>query len=115
MGRFDQRQGFLMSAIVHLMIMMALINRVTSREKAKDPVTSLGPVKEHIFMPSRELLRQLAPPPAHRKPAPAPTPPPAQARPKDRISIGPPSIDRAKVLELRRGGDPTNEPKGEPE
>ena len=114
MGRFDQRQGFLMSAIVHLMIMMALINRVTSREKAKDPVTSLGPVKEHIFMPSRELLRQLAPPPAHRTPAPAPTPPPAQARPKDRISIGPPSTDRAKVLELRREDDLTKVPKGKP-
>jgi protein TonB len=114
MGRFDQRQGFLMSAIVHLMIMMALINRVTSREKAKDPVTSLGPVKEHIFMPSRELLRQLAPPPAHRTPAPVPTPPPAQARPKDRISIGPPSTDRAKVLELRREDDLTKVPKGKP-
>src|SRR2546426_2764786 len=114
MGRLDQRQGFLMSAIVHLMIMMALINRVATREKAKDPVASLGPVKEHIFMPSRELLRQLAPPPAHRTPAPAPTPPPAQARPKDRISIGPPSTDRAKVLELRREDDLTKEPKGKP-
>ncbi|PYQ09079.1 MAG: hypothetical protein DMF83_04840 [Acidobacteria bacterium] len=114
MGRFDQRQGFLMSAIVHLMIMMALINRVTNREKVKDPVASVGPVKEHIFMPSRELLRQLAPPPAHRTPAPAPTPPPVQARPKDRISIGPPSTDRAKVLELRREDDLTKVPKGKP-
>jgi protein TonB len=87
---------------------------VTSREKAKDPAMSLGPVKEHIFMPSRELLRQLAPPPAHRTPAPAPTPPPAQARPKDRISIGPPSTDRAKVLELRREDDLTKVPKGKP-
>jgi protein TonB len=114
MGRFDQRQGFLMSAIVHLMIMMALINRLATREKAKDPVASLGPVKEHIFLPSRELLRQLAPPPAHRTPVPAPTPPPAQARPKDRISIGPPSTDRAKVLELRREDDLTKAPKGKP-
>ena len=114
MGRFDQRQGFLMSAIVHLMIMMALINRVATREKAKEPTASLGPVKEHIFMPSRELLRQLAPPPAHRTPAPAPTPPPAQTRPKDRISVGPPSTDRAKVLELRREDDLTKVPKGRP-
>jgi protein TonB len=113
-GRFDQRQGFLMSAIVHLMLMMALINRVASREKAKDPVASLGPVKEHIFMPSRELLRQLAPPPAHRTPAPTPTPPPPQARAKDRISIGPPSLDRAKVLELRQEDDLTKVPKGKP-
>ncbi|HEV8309756.1 MAG TPA: hypothetical protein VGW35_19005, partial [Methylomirabilota bacterium] len=114
MGRFDQRQGFLMSAIVHLMIMMALINRVATREKAKDSTASFGPVKEHIFMPSRELLRQLAPPPAHRSPAPVPTPPALQARPKDRISIGPPSADRAKVLELRREDDLTKVPKGKP-
>jgi protein TonB len=114
MGRFDQRQGFLMSAIVHLMIMMALINRLATREKAKEPMARLGPVKEHIFLPSRELLRQLAPPPARRTPAPAPTPPPAQARPKDRISIGPPSTDRAKVLELRREDDLTKVPKGNP-
>jgi TonB family protein len=113
-GRFDQRQGFLMSAIVHLMIMMALINRVATREKAKEPAASLGPVKEHIFMPSRELLRQLAPPPAHRTPAPAPTPAPPQARAKDRVSIGPPSTDRAKVLELRREDDLTKVPKGKP-
>jgi len=112
MGRFDQRQGFLMSAIVHLMIMMALINRVATREKAKDQTASLGPVKEHIFMPSRELLRQLAPPPAHRTPA--PTPPLPQARAQDRISIGPPSTDRAKVLELRREDDLTKVPKGKP-
>ena len=103
-----------MSAIVHLMIMMALINRLATRDKAKDPVASLGPVKEHIFLPSRELLRQLAPPPAHRTPAPAPTPAPPQARAKDRISIGPPSTDRAKVLELRREDDLTKVPKGKP-
>ena len=114
MGRFDQRQGFLMSAIVHLMIMMALINRVTSQQKAKDQTTPLGPVKEHIFLPSRELLRQLAPPPARRTPAPTPTPPPAEARAKDRISIGPPSTERAKVLELRREDDLTKVPKGKP-
>ena len=116
MGRFDQRQGFLMSAIVHLMLMMALINRVTSHSKAKDPTTAVGPVKEHIFLPSRELLRQLAPPSARRAPAPTPkpTPAPAQARAKDRISIGPPSTQRAKVLELRREDDLTKVPKGKP-
>lgn len=114
MGRFDQRQGFLMSAIVHLMIMMALINRVAGRPKAKDQPQNLGQVKEHIFMPSKELLRQLAPPPARRVPAPRPTPPPAEARAKDRISIGPPSTERAKVLELRREDDLTKVPKGKP-
>jgi TonB family protein len=114
MGRFDQRQGFLMSAIVHLMIMMALINRVTGRPKPAAQTEGLPPVKERIFMPSRELLRQLAPPSARRTPTPTPTPPPAQARPRDRISIGPPSMDRAKVLELRREDDLTKVPKGRP-
>jgi protein TonB len=113
-GRFDQRQGFLVSSIVHLMLMMALINRLTSHPKAKDQTSALGPVKEHIFLPSRELLRQLAPPPARRSPAPVPTPPPAQARAKDRISIGPPSTERPKVLELRREDDLTKVPKGKP-
>jgi periplasmic protein TonB len=113
-GRFDQRQGFLMSAIVHLMIMMALINRVAGRPKADDKPANFGQVKEHIFMPSKELLRQLAPPPARRVSAPTPTPPPAQARAKDRISIGPPSTERAKVLELRREDDLTKVPKGKP-
>jgi len=114
-GRFDQRQGFLISSIVHLMLMMALINRVTSHPKAKDQTAALGPVKEHIFLPSRELLRQLAPPSARRAPAPAPTPtPPPQARVKNRISIGPPSLDRAKVIELRREDDLTKVPKGKP-
>ena len=87
MGRFDQRQGFLISSIVHLMLMMALINRVTSHPKAKDQATPLGPVKEHIFLPSRELLKQLAPPPARRAPAPVRLPwnancsaPPARRR-----------------------------------
>jgi len=114
-GRFDQRQGFLMSAIVHLMIMMALINRATGLPKAKEQVASVGPVKEHIFLPSRELLRQLAPPPARPTPAvPAPTPPP-QARTRDRISIGPPSTERAKELILRRDEDLMTAPKGRPQ
>jgi len=113
-GRFDQRQGFLMSAIVHLMIMMALINRVAGRPKADDKPANFGQVKEHIFMPSKELLRQLAPPPARRAPTPMPTPPPAQARAKDRISVGAPSTERAKVLELRREDDLTKVPKGKP-
>jgi protein TonB len=114
-SRFDQRQGFLMSAIVHLMIMMALINRATGeRPKAAVPSEPL-PVRERIFLPSKEILRQLAPPPARpTQPAPVPTPPP-QAPAKDRISVGPPSTERAKVLELRREDDLTQAPKGRPD
>jgi hypothetical protein len=113
LSRFDQRQGFLMSAVVHLMIMMALINRSTGQPK---PVASSElPVKERIFLPSKEVLRQLAPPAARPvRPVPAPTPVP-QARQKDRISVGPPSTERAKVLELRREDDLTQVPKGKPD
>src|SRR5215813_5600644 len=114
MGRFDQRQGFLMSAIVHLMIMMALITRVEGK-KAKAVSDSELPVKERIFLPPASVLRQLAPPPARpTTPAPRPTPPPAEAKAKDRISVGAPSLDRAKVLELRREDDLTKVPKGKP-
>jgi periplasmic protein TonB len=115
-SRFDQRQGFLMSAIVHLMIMMALINRAAGgRPKPAVPPESL-PVRERIFLPSKEVLRQLAPPPATpRSPAPVPTPAPPQPRTKDRISVGPPSTERAKVLELRREDDLTKAPQGKPD
>ena len=115
MGRFDQRQGFLMSAIVHLMIMMALINRAENwRPKQVAPEPAL-PVRERIFLPPKEVLRRLAPLPARPatpKLAPRPTPPPPQPRAKDRISIGPPSAERAKVIELRREDDLTKAPKG---
>jgi len=116
-SRFDQRQGFLMSAIVHLMIMMALINRATGGgPKPAVPSESPFPVRERIFLPSKEILRQLAPPPARpSRPAPIPTPAPVQPRTKDRISVGPPSTERAKVLELRREDDLTQAPKGKPD
>jgi len=118
MGRFDQRQGFLMSAIVHLMIMMALINRAQGwRPKQAAPEPAL-PVRERIFLPPKEVLRRLAPLPARPAPAvpaPRPTPPPPQSRAKDRISIGQPSSERAKVLELRREDDLTKAPKGKPD
>jgi TonB family protein len=113
-SRFDQRQGFLMSAIVHLMIMMALINRAQGGRPKPVVQEDALPVRERIFLPSKEVLRQLAPPPARRAtPAPVPTPPPPRA--KDRISIGPPSSERAKVLELRREDDLTQAPKGRPD
>jgi len=113
-SRFDQRQGFLMSAIVHLMIMKALINRAQGGRPKPVAREDALPVRERIFLPSKEVLRQLAPPPARRAtPGPVPTPPAARA--KDRISIGPPSSERAKVLELRREDDLTQAPKGRPD
>jgi TonB family protein len=72
-----------------------------------------------VLLPPPEVLRQILPPPsrppqaqARPAPAPVPTPPPASA--KDRISIGPPSTERAKELLLRREDDLTKTPKGTP-
>ncbi len=70
------------------------------------------------MLPPPEVLRQVLPPPsrpveAQPRPVPPPTPPPAEA--KDRISVGPPSAERAKgPLVLRREDDLTKVPKGSP-
>ncbi len=115
--RFNQRQGFLVSGILHLTILMILISRPPSptRPDAIDPSTLER--KDVVFMPTAETLRQMLPPSARRPPvprptpAPAPTPPAAQA--KDRISVGPPSDVRQKQMILRREDDLTKVPKGE--
>lgn len=66
-------------------------------------------VRERVFLPPAERLHRIVP----RSPAPAPTPPPQPREAKDRVSIGAPSILRAKgPLELRREDDLTNQPKG---
>jgi TonB family protein len=114
---FNQRQGFLVSAIVHLLIMMVLVSRPAPR-KAAPETESLSPKerRQAVFLPPPEVLKQLVPMPAPRPtpvvPRPAPTPPPAG---KDRISIGPPSSERAKgPLLLRKEDDLTKVPKGQP-
>ena len=117
MERFDQRQGFLISALVHLVILMSLAGRPPGPSSTVAPVrpASEPPAGRMVFLPPAETLRQLAPPPAARpaepKP-PVPTPPPAE-RQKDKISIGAPSPERAKgPLLLRREDDLTAVPKG---
>jgi TonB family protein len=120
--RFDQRQGFLVSATLHLTLLMLLIAyRPLPRPPDEiDPGTLER--KDIVFLPPPALLRQLVPtpPPGARPPAiPAPTPPPAQAPPaaapkKDRISVGPPSDVRMKgPMILRREDDLTQVPKGQ--
>jgi TonB family protein len=119
--RFDQRQGFLVSAILHLTLLMVLIaHPLTSRKPDEIDLSKLER-KDLVFMPPAALLRQLAPklpPGARPRPIPAPTPPPAQDQPKpqtkDRISVGPPTDLRSKgPMILRREDDLTKVPKGQ--
>jgi protein TonB len=115
--RFNQRQGFLVSAILHLTILMILISSPPKpwNPQAFDPKSLER--KDVVFLPPAAMLREMLPParrPAAERPTPAPvpTPPPAQA--KDRISVGPPSDVRQKgPMILRREDDLTKAPKGE--
>jgi protein TonB len=120
--RFDQRQGFLVSATIHLTLLMLLIAwRPSPRKPDEIDLNSLER-KDLVFMPPAAVLRQLAPalpPGARPRPAPAPTPPSARPTPppaqkKDRISVGPPSDVRLKgPMILRREDDLTKAPKGQ--
>jgi protein TonB len=122
--RFDQRQGFLVSAILHLTLLMLLIAyRPAPRKPAEIDLNTLER-KDIVFLPPPAVLRRLlpVPPPAARSQAvPAPTPPPALAAPpvpvpqkKDRISVGPPSDVRMKgPMILRREDDLTKVPQGQ--
>jgi periplasmic protein TonB len=115
--RFDQRQGFLISALVHSAIVMVLASRPDLLARKAPVSTPAAPeVSRRVFMPPPEVLRQLAPrpvpPPAAARPAPTPPPP---ERGKDRISIGAPSPFRQKEpLVLRRDDDLTKVAKGLP-
>jgi protein TonB len=115
--RFNQRQGFLVSAILHLTILMILISRPPSALRNPDEVDPRTLERREVVLLSPSQLRQLLPQPRRPAapvptPAPAPTPAPSQA--KDRISVGPPSEVRQKgPMILRREDDLTKAPKGE--
>lgn len=108
--RLDRRQGFLISATIHLMI-LTLLAYGTEKATRPAPVPSPSPrvaEKRDTFMvPPATVRRLLRPQPVPV--APAPPPPPHG---KDRISIGPPSTERARQLELKRDQDLTNQPAG---
>ncbi|HXK10332.1 MAG TPA: TonB family protein [Vicinamibacteria bacterium] len=122
MHRFDQRQGFLVSAILHLTLLMILIAhpQLVARKPA-DIEPNAFEKKDLVFLPPAAVLKKLMPMPppgARPRPVPAPTPLPAQPAPpsqtKDRISVGPPSDLRLKgPMILRREDDLTKVPKGE--
>lgn len=104
--RLDRRQGFLISATVHLMLLSLLVKHV----ERTGPV-EVGPTPP----PAAEAVRRVRLlPPAflQRLPPPPPPPPAAVQRGKDRVSIGPPSTERARVLELQRNQELTSQPAG---
>lgn len=119
MTRHDQRQGFLISTVVHMVILTALWSHPPSMTRARRPVPPAEParVTQRVFLPPPALLRQYLPdPPPAARPRPQATPPPAEPKAKDRISIGPPSEERSKgPLLLRREDDLTAVPKGRPD
>lgn len=112
MGRLDQRQGFLVSAIVHLAILMALASRpAPPREVATpSPPPSPAPPRIALIAPDPEVLRDLARP---RPAVPTPPPPPPPEGTKDRMSVGAPSDARQERLVLKRDED-LAVPKGTP-
>ena len=117
MQRINQRQGFLVSAVIHLTLLMMLLSMEPSPKSPTDLDASELEKRQVVFMPPPSVLRQLAPPvPPAARPGPVPTPTPASADPakKDRISVGPPSDLRAKgPMILRREDDLTKAPRGE--
>ncbi len=118
MRPLNQRQGFLVSAIVHLTLLMLLLSRPPA-EKSK-PIQDQPPSERmaRVFVPPAETLRQVLPPTALRhapRPAPTPPPPPPPSA-KDRISIGPPiPLQQKGPLILHPDDDFTKAPKGRPD
>jgi protein TonB len=115
--RVSQRQGFLVSAAIHLTLLMMLLAQPPTSPRDEIETSELER-REIVFLPPPETLRQLVPtPPPSARPRPAPTPTPASpdAEKKDRISVGPPSELRSKgPIILRRDQDLTKVPKGQP-
>jgi TonB family protein len=96
--RFDQRQGFLVSAAVHITLLMILIAHPPAPKRPDEIDPSTLEKRDLVFMPPASVIRQLAPKAAIPKPIPPPqaaaplarpTPPPPDASGKDRISVGP--------------------------
>jgi hypothetical protein len=116
--RFNQRQGFLISATVHLVLMTLLTSREIRAPRKETATQDAKPRVARVMLPPREVLRQLLPPKLQPQPQP-PTAPPAPVPPrpetKDRISVGAPSEERAKRLLLRPEDDLTAVAKGRPQ
>jgi TonB family protein len=117
--RVNQRQGFLVSAVIHLTLLMILLTQPPSTRTSEELTPEELERKNTVFLPPAEVLRQLAPtPPPAARPRPAPTPAPQapEAAKKDRISVGPPTALRSEgPIILHRDDDLTRVPKGRPD
>jgi len=58
---FNQRQGFLVSAVIHLALLMMLVNAAPALRRPTPLDPSTLERKELVFLPPPALLRQLAP------------------------------------------------------
>src|SRR6266511_3969359 len=100
--RINQRQGFLVSAILHLTILMILVSHPPIPRRGPEKIDpSTIERKELVSLPPPAVLRQLVPRPIPRRPAtpapaPAPTPPPPDSTKKDGVSAGPRSALRTE-------------------
>lgn len=111
MKRSQSRQGFLVSAIVHMLILMALSSKIASIvAPEKTPEPALDPARRRVFLPPQSLLRQLA---QTERPQPHPVSTPPPPNPKDRISIGAPSQPAERLI--LRPDQEVNAPKGRPD
>jgi protein TonB len=117
----DHRQGFLVSAVVHLTLLTLLVSWVP---EPSEVVADEGETvrTSRVFLPPPEVLNEMAspqapaPPPPAPPAAPPPSPPAAPTAGKDRISIGAPSNLRQQgPLELRRDDDLTKVARGRPD
>ncbi len=118
MEPLNQRQGFLVSAIVHLTLLMILISHPPSPRLLDTLQGESSDKTAKVFLPPAEVLKRMAPTPrqAPRPAPPPPTPAPTDPKLKDRISIGPPVDVRQKgPLVLRKEDDLTAVPKGQPD
>jgi colicin import membrane protein len=119
-ARYDQRQGFLISLLVHSVIVMSLASHPrVSDSKETAPSPDPGAAARRVFLPPPATLRRLMPAPAPRAPrppaaapapAPRPTPPPSPEA-KDKISVG---ADRAKGPMILRKDEEISAAKGKP-
>jgi hypothetical protein len=71
--RFNQRQGFLVSAILHLTILMMLIAHPPTAKKPDEIDPSTLEKKNLVYLPPAAEIRKLLPP-QPRRPAPAADP-----------------------------------------
>ena len=125
MGRFNDRQGFLVSATVHLLVLMSLARSPAGAKRTDLPKPDSDQSRRApaVFLPPPSVLRQVlpaaphpVPPPpppsrAERLPATPPTPPPDQK--KDKISIGGPSEQKTPLI-LRKDQE-VSAAKGKPD